>query len=175
MRHETQLVKQASHYQSVRERLLNPKISVKRSDIDVVQAEVDSLKSKISGLEKALEMREHRISSLELDIADRDARLISQAEMICRLEDSGIVLQGKKKPVALIVAEILEDFPGVTWEDIIGVRRTSLLIKPRHLCMSAVYDQRKDLSTLAIGRIFNRDHTVILHAATKTGVRRPAT
>lgn len=169
---QTQLVKQAKHYGSVRERLMNPKASIKREDFDRSQAEINSLKAKIDGLKFEISAKTQAIIKLELDVADRDARLISQAETICRLEDSGVVLQEKKKPVSVIVAEVLGRFPGVTWEDVVGIRRSRALVEPRHLCMSAVYDQRKDLSTLAIGRIFRRDHTVILHAAKKTGARR---
>jgi len=175
MQHDTtQLARQSKHYGSVRDRLMNPKASVKRIDLEKERDVVSMLKREVCDLARRVSEKDQKIVSLELDVADRDARIISQAEMICRLEDAGIILQEKKKPVGLIVAEILKDFPGVTWEDIVGVRRTKRLIKPRHICMSAVYDQRKDLSTLAIGRIFNRDHTVILHAATKTGVRRPS-
>lgn len=57
---------------------------------------------------------------------------------------------------------MLEDFPGVSWDDIISVRRERRLVKPRHACMRAVYERRRDLSLAGIGRIFHRDHTTVL-------------
>lgn len=67
-----------------------------------------------------------------------------------------------------ICEEILsEQFPGITWEDVIGKRRGGYLISARHACMYAVYKSRKDLSFPDLGRIFNKDHTSVLHAIKK--------
>jgi chromosomal replication initiator protein len=67
-----------------------------------------------------------------------------------------------------IIAEVLENFPGVTWEDLKGKHRTSNIVYPRQLCMYEIHRQRKDLSYPAIGRLFGgRDHTTVLHAVRK--------
>lgn len=67
-----------------------------------------------------------------------------------------------------IVAEVLENFPSVTWEDIKGKHRTLDVMYPRQLCMHAVHEQRKDLSYPQIGKLFGgRDHTTALHSIRK--------
>jgi chromosomal replication initiator protein len=67
-----------------------------------------------------------------------------------------------------IIAEVLENFPGVTWEDLKSKHRTSNIVYPRQLCMYEIHRQRKDLSYPAIGRLFGgRDHTTVLHAVRK--------
>lgn len=112
---------------------------------------------------------EKRLEKLELDLADARARILSQAELMKVLDDSesGEPMD-KRRPVHEIVAEVLQHYPGITWEDVKGIRRTRDLIAPRHACMRAVYNERKDLSLPRIGRIFGgRDHTTILHAVHK--------
>lgn len=67
-----------------------------------------------------------------------------------------------------IIAEVLENFPGVTWDDVKGKHRTLDVIYPRQLCMHAVHEQRKDLSYPQIGKLFGgRDHTTALHSIRK--------
>lgn len=115
-----------------------------------------------------LAAKEERIRQLELDLADAQARILSQAEHICVLND---IEAGSppsfRKAAAVIIHEILQDFPGVTWEDLKSVRRERRLIAPRQICMAALYEQRKDLSLPQIGRMFHRDHTTVLHAVQK--------
>ncbi|ASP85022.1 hypothetical protein CDO26_10720 [Sinorhizobium meliloti] len=163
--------KQRDEHRAVRDRILNPKVTVKRADVERERNEVAALKAKVEELTGALRGREAKIRHLELDIADRDARIISLADQVSKLDQSGLT-PPPKRPVTLIVADVLKDFPGVTWDDIIGVRRTRDLVKPRQLCMVAVYEERKDLSLPMIGKIFRRDHTTILHSVDKFNARR---
>ena len=165
---QTQLLKQSKHYGSVRERLMNPKASIKREDLDRSQSEINALKARIDGLTSELIAKDEEISRLELDVADRNARMIALAEELANLDIAGVSAE-PKKTVAAIVAEVLKNYPGVRWDDIIGLRRTKSLIKPRHLCMVAVFEQRKDLSLPMIGKIFKRDHTTIIAATRKLG------
>ena len=72
-----------------------------------------------------------------------------------------------KKTALQIIIEVLEDFPGVSVEDIKGIRRSKHIIRPRQLAIYEVFRQRPDMSSPVIGRIFNRDHTTILHAVKK--------
>lgn len=58
----------------------------------------------------------------------------------------------------------------MSWEDVISVRRERRLVKPRHACMRAAYENRGDLSLSRIGRIFRRDHTTVLEAVRKPDV-----
>lgn len=161
-------LRQSANHKAVRERLMNPSITVKRADIDKAQTEVAELKAMIAGLSSDLADKTQEVRRLELDVADRNARIIALAEELAKLDVAGVNAE-PKKTVASIVAEILRDYPGITWQDVVGLRRTRDLITPRHLCMVAVFEQRKDLSLPMIGRIFNRDHTTILAAMRKHG------
>jgi|SRR6478609_1197147 len=106
-----------------------------------------------------------KISALEWNISDYQARLLSQANEICALQGIELTMQPKKRTVGYIIEKVLKGYPGVTLADLISVRRTKHLIEPRHMAMAAVHDQRPDLSLPAIGRIFgNRDHSSVHHA-----------
>lgn len=161
-------LRQSEHQKAVRARLMNPSITVKRADVDKAHSEVAAFKARIAGLEAELSDKTKEAQRLALDVADRNARIIALAEELAKLDIAGVNAE-PKKTVATIVAEVLRDYPGITWEDIIGLRRTRDLIKPRHLCMVAVFEQRKDLSLPMIGRIFKRDHTTIIAAMRKHG------
>jgi hypothetical protein len=174
MQHSPELIKQAASAKAVRDRLFNPKNTLKRSDLEQEREAVANLKSKVAELASELAARDKRIWKLELDVADRNARLLAQADLIGTLDNAGVFVRSGKKPVAAIVAEVLKDFPDVTWDDIVGVRRMKCLVKPRHLCVVAVYEQRTDLSLPAIGKIFRRDHTSILASVRKLGATRSA-
>ena len=63
-----------------------------------------------------------------------------------------------------------EDF-GVRFHDIIGPSRKRHLIEPRHRIMADVKEQYPLLSLPHIGRMFNRDHSVIYFALKKFGIR----
>ncbi|WP_429807190.1 helix-turn-helix domain-containing protein [Ensifer sp. B1-9] len=113
-----------------------------------------------------------RIAELELALADAEARLLSQARVICGAADAAGGDLFSRRPVREIIEDVLGAYPGVTWEEIIGVGRERRLVEPRHRCMAAVYEERKDLSLPALGRIFRRDHTSVLHAVNRCGASR---
>ena len=72
------------------------------------------------------------------------------------------------RPTIEIINEVLAKFPGITWADLKGARRTRNIILPRHLAMHAVYSERKNMSLPMIGKLFGgRDHTTILSAVRK--------
>ncbi|HEV7308778.1 helix-turn-helix domain-containing protein [Ensifer sp.] len=108
-----------------------------------------------------------RITELELALADAEARILSQARLICAATLAADGDLFNRRSVREIVEEVLALYPGVSWEEVIGVGRERRLVEPRHRCMSAVYQERTDLSLPALGRIFHRDHTSVLHAVTK--------
>ncbi|WP_054312112.1 helix-turn-helix domain-containing protein [Mesorhizobium sp. 1M-11] len=62
---------------------------------------------------------------------------------------------------------------GYTLAEITGPRLEKRLVQARFDAIKAVADARPDMSLPQIGRIFNRDHTSILHALKKRGGRRP--
>lgn len=73
-----------------------------------------------------------------------------------------------RKMVRDIVAEVLEKFPGVTFEDLCSVHRNERVTYPRQVAMYEVYKQRKDWSTIRIGMFFGgRNHTTVLNSIRK--------
>ncbi|PLP56243.1 hypothetical protein CYK37_26030 [Mesorhizobium loti] len=62
---------------------------------------------------------------------------------------------------------------GYRLDEITGPRLEKKLVQARFDAIKAVADARPDMSLPQIGRIFNRDHTSILHALKKRGGRRP--
>lgn len=61
---------------------------------------------------------------------------------------------------------------GYSFAEITGPRLEKSLVQARFDAIKAVADARPDLSLPQIGRIFNRDHTSILHALKKRGGRK---
>lgn len=99
--------------------------------------------------------------------------IIRQAERINLLEGiSEQLREPDRLSVKQIIIEVLKDYPGVTYDDIVGKRRAFCFSVPRQKCMAEVYQQRPDLSLLTIGKMMKRDHTTILHAVKKLGVWR---
>lgn len=142
----------------VRNRLMNPAVPK--------NIEVQELKKQIADLKEKLLASEKIAISKELDVSDLQAIILSQAARICDFENIELRAE-KKKTAKSIILEVLQNYPDVDYDDIVGRRRNTVFMEPRHACMLAVYDQRKDLSTIQMGRIFNRDHTSILNAVGK--------
>lgn len=78
-----------------------------------------------------------------------------------------------RTPVRTII-NVVADKHHVTLEEIIGPSRSSKISEARHEAMALAYQNRPDLSTPMIARVFNRDHTTLLHAVKKMGVWRGA-
>ncbi|MEY9531648.1 helix-turn-helix domain-containing protein [Sinorhizobium fredii] len=156
----SQLTRQHRHYLAVRERLVHSAGNSGR------WSAMTELEAKLAELATENAAKARRIAALEGDLADAQARLLAQAQVLLsgRRADDDDEADGDRSSIEEIVAAVLADFPGVTWADIISVRRDRRLVKPRHACMRAVYEQRKDLSLPRIGRIFHRDHTTVLAA-----------
>lgn len=69
----------------------------------------------------------------------------------------------EKIPVERIVSVICEVYK-VFKDDIIGPRRSLYLMYPRYHAIALTIDLRPDLSLTTIARLFNRDHSTIIHA-----------
>lgn len=185
--HAPELAKQHSKAKEVNSRLFGHRIKDHqiieindddhdRSVIRALEQQITNLKAKLAGAEVMIDrMREFgkeatsakaKVVKLELDLADARARILCQAELLNQSEDDEAV--DRRRSVPEIVAEVLADYPDVTWADVKGIRRCRNLIEPRFACIRAVFDERQDLSLPKIGRIFGgRDHTTILNALRK--------
>ncbi|CCE96341.1 Chromosomal replication initiator protein dnaA [Sinorhizobium fredii HH103] len=130
---------------------------------------IAELEAQLAELATENAAKARRIATLEADLADAQARLLAQAQVLLsgRRADDDDEADGDRSSIEEIVAAVLADFPGVTWADIVSVRRDRRLVKPRHACMRAVYEKRRDLSLPRIGRIFHRDHTTVLAAVNR--------
>lgn len=123
------------------------------------------LEEELAAMKEDNQRLKAKISALEWNISDYQARLLAQANEICTLQGIELTMHQKKRTVGDIIDKVLKKYPGVTLADLISVRRTRHLIEPRHMAMAAVHDARPDLSLPAIGRIFgNRDHSSVHHA-----------
>lgn len=80
-------------------------------------------------------------------------------------------LAGGKKPVETIIFETALKH-GVTIADIKSRRKRADLVEARHDAIVRAYTERADLTLPQLGRLFNRDHTSILHAVQKAGAWR---
>ena len=57
---------------------------------------------------------------------------------------------------------------GLTYSDIVGHRREGHIVCARHEAIAAVAATYPGASSTTLGRLFNRDHTSILHALGRT-------
>ena len=146
---------------SVRERLFNPPNAALPKKFEEAQKHIAFLKFEI-------EKRDRTIEKAEMDNSDLQATIVSQAKRICELDGITISLN-PKRPVKRIVEMVLRNFPDVDWEDVAGRRRSRIIVEARHACFVAVFKERPDLSYPSIAKIFNRDHTSIIHAVQKHG------
>lgn len=174
MIHATELQKQQKNMTEVRARLLKPANTSDRRKLDEATHTISELNAQISEMSTVIDGHDKETERLTLNIADLHATIIAQARKIGELENSGDPEVAYRRPVKLIVEEVLREYPGVTWQDIVSAKRTKYLIEPRHRCMTAVFTIRPDLSFPMIGKIFMRDHTTILSAVKKMKARKAA-
>lgn len=81
-----------------------------------------------------------------------------------------IVAPDESKTVRGIIARVAEEF-GVTSEEIISPRYTRELTRARHEAIYRVWIEKDPIGLAEIGRYFKRDHTTIISALRKKGVK----
>ena len=77
-------------------------------------------------------------------------------------------------PSAKIINEVAKNHK-VSVGEIKGPRRYRYITAARHEAIGRVYTECPHLSLIQIGRIFNRDHTTIMHTLENLGLRERAT
>lgn len=105
---------------------------------------------------------QNRAEAMLADAAAKAGKILVWAAM----EDS----EDKAVPGDLIRAVAMKH--ALTVADIKGPSRAMNIVDARQEAMAMVYKTRPDLSLPQIGRIFDRDHTTILHALRKLRVYR---
>lgn len=85
---------------------------------------------------------------------------------------AGNDVSGSRRPTKEIITDVLRDFPGITYAQVMGPGRSVPVVEARHTCILAVHRARPDLSFPQLGAIFGgRDHTTILFAVRKMEAR----
>ncbi|MFK3965697.1 helix-turn-helix domain-containing protein [Ensifer adhaerens] len=70
-----------------------------------------------------------------------------------------------RRPMKDICLDVLQDFPGVTLDEVRGRHRQRHIVAARQACMYAIYTERKDISFPRLGNFFGgRDHTTALYS-----------
>jgi hypothetical protein len=172
------LQKQHENWKAARERLFNPAVKVKIADIVERPAKpIIAISApepiKIPPLWKYAETHfdwhvrvwRETIDATISTLAHENAALRAALQIADIDIGSGMTI---RRPVKEIVEEVLENFPGITWEDIKGQHRSVDVVYPRHLCMYQVFTQRRDMSYPRIAKVFGgRDHTTVISAVVK--------
>lgn len=112
-------------------------------------------------------------------------RSIAQARAEKQAEAERVEEEGRQKVAAIIakyrVIDVSDAKPncrrlieetaakhGMTYRDVISASRAKLIVAVRNEAIRVVADARPDMSLPALGKIFKRDHTTILHSLRKT-------
>lgn len=158
-------IRQHQNHIVVRRRLEEAKsLPDRMADAETVSA---SIVRRMAELEDIVSAQRNHIKHLMTSATAAGSKIKALEMKLADAQKNIGVSQTSYRSVADIVAGVLTDFPGVTWEEIIGSRQTKKLMGPRHACIRAVYDERKDMSFKEIGKIFRRDRTAIHHVITK--------
>lgn len=161
--HTPEQLRQHNEHIARRERLAKPARLMIASSPDM--SDVQILSSKCAKLAEKVKSLEAKLKDTADQLTDAQATVLRQAEALSDIDEMNATAQ---RPVRVIVNEVLEAFPGITWLDIKGPRRTDDIVVPRSICMAAVKDERPNLSYPFIGRQFGeRDHTSVLYHVRK--------
>lgn len=167
----TELQRQHLAHKAVKERLTSPMMNVKEAR--ELRAEVSAAREEIETLNEAVAQSAKTIQNLIMVRSDLEALILIQAKRICQLERITAKPDDGRRSVIDLIKEVLVDYPGVSVQDICGIKRSVAIVEPRHKAMAKVYDERPDLSLGEIGKHFGgRDHTTVQSAVKKMGVWR---
>lgn len=125
------------------------------------QRELDARK-RIADLNRILDEDERKAAEEKARREAEAARLVDEA--VARYQC--VHNTDAKRSAKDIIREVCLG-TGWTLADIVGERRHKDLVVVRHACIYAVAKEYPDKSLPALGRIFKRDHSSILHALRK--------
>ncbi|MER9814277.1 helix-turn-helix domain-containing protein [Mesorhizobium sp. M0129] len=114
-----------------------------------------------------------RLALTEAQAIRRDAikAAMGDARRIAALVPFEAELPAAKVPVSVIIAEVAREH-NVRPGDIVGQARSRRITAARRAAMARVHIERPDLSSTVVGRFFgDRDHSTVLHAWRKAGLR----
>jgi chromosomal replication initiator protein len=160
--------RQAMNAALIRDRLYNGAVAPKKPDaLSLALEENKRLTNELNQVRAESSAKVRRIARLQeaLAAAKRD---LQQFERFAKFISHEMPAPDE------IMSDVMKDFPDVTWQQIFSHKRAYRVARCRHLCMAAVREKRPDLSFPDIGRLFNRDHTSVMHAVKKIEAERAA-
>jgi len=134
-------------------------------------AERKMLHDRISELADRLTEMKATNRSLREQLDEKTSIIRAHEQTIMSLTASDEATEGRR-PAKAIITDILQEFPGITYAQVVGAGRSVPVVEARHTCILAVHRARPDLSFPQLGAIFGgRDHTTILFAVRKMEAR----
>jgi len=137
----------------------------------VTVSERKKLQDEISRLSDAVVTLRIENKRLVEAVDEKNAVIKAQEQTInwLTMSDDGTA---HRRTVKEIILDTLNEFPAVSYAQVIGASRTYSIVEARHTCVFAVHKARPDLSLPQIGKLFGgRDHTSILHCIRKMEAR----
>lgn len=149
------------------------KVMERRKITEKQKAEAERRRQKIVDAERD---RQRREANKALDRAAKEyaARPDAEKEQAHREAVAAILAQYQMLDVieakvsARKLMRVVAEGYGVTDLDLMGPRRDRFIVRVRHEAIRAVADARPDMTLPQIGKVFNRDHTSVIHALRKT-------
>lgn len=130
-------------------------------------AERQILQDKIAHLSEMVATLKAEKREMQESLDEKDS-IIRAHELTINGLTAGNDDSSARRKAKMIIDDVLRDFPGVTYGQVIGPSRSIPVVEARHTCMLVVHRERPDLSFPQLGAIFGgRDHTTILSAVRK--------
>ena len=136
------------HYQSRENTPFNFTDGVLDYIVDNSSSNIRELKSAITNVIFAMKMNEdHTLSESQVK----------------ELLGNHFIGGGKKRITIEMIQAAVEDFYGISHQDIIGKGRARKIVRPRQVAIYLCRDL-SETTLSSIGKAFNRDHTTVLHS-----------
>jgi chromosomal replication initiation ATPase DnaA len=129
--------------------------------------------ARIREREAVKDMRAEMKAKIE---AEREAERLAN-QMAKRAAEAGLSVDDVAQKTEQSAREIIEAvaiMADMTYADLVGYSRVKRVVAVRHRAIIEVYTRKPSLSLVQIGRVFKRDHSTIIHALAKAGVKRSA-
>jgi len=134
-------------------------------------AERKKLHDEISRLCEQVNTLDAEARAMRERLDEKDS-IIRAHELTINSLTAGDDASGVRRPAKDIIGDVLRDFPGITYAQVMGPGRSNKIVEARHTCILAVHKARPDMSFPQLGAIFGgRDHTTILFAVRKMEAR----
>lgn len=103
-------------------------------------------------------------------IAAQRAEAIEQPPVMADPEPIEDTVIAFVPPVRALISNVAAKY-GLTYQDIIGPSRENKIVVARHEAICTVRRARPEMTLPHLGKEFRRDHTTVLHALRKRGLK----